>query len=108
MLDIDMSHISVLHDLINSVVWDQPGDNAGCCNALQTSIDSLLTDDQEPISNLVADIPSQWAIASHWLSSAAHSHALVQKHETQSLNAIHTWYFEISHLFISSSPIFLY
>ena len=49
---------------------------------LQTSIDSILTEDQDPGINPVADTLPQEATGTHWLPSLANSHVQVQKDET--------------------------
>ena len=65
-----------LMDFEKSVVThlDSSGDNAVVFNALQTSIDSFLREDQDPFTDTVAANSSQQATATHWLSSAANSH----------------------------------
>ena len=54
-------------------------------NALQTSIDNLLTEDHDPITDPVASTAPQQATATHWLPSVGNSHAPVQTSETSLL-----------------------
>ena len=41
-------------------------------NVLQTSIDSICTEDQEPISDTITNTQSQQKTAAHWQKTAAH------------------------------------
>ena len=53
-------------------------------SVLQMSINSLFTEDQEPVSDTAADTSSQQAMATHLLPSVARSHALAQSSNTPS------------------------
>ena len=52
-------------------------------SALQTSIDSLLTKDQDPCTYLAVNEQRQQAISPHWLPSAAISYAPAQNYQDQ-------------------------
>ena len=63
--EITLEIYTSLTDFEKSVVYDQSQMVQVVDNALQTPIDSLLTEDQNLISNPVDDIHSQWATATH-------------------------------------------
>ena len=65
---------------------DQPETTQVVDSALQTSIDSLLTEDQEAVSDTVDDTPTEQSTTEHWLPSVANSHAPVQKGEAYTGN----------------------
>ena len=71
-----------LTDCEKSVLEDQLDRIHIVDNALQISIDSLLMEDLDSISDLVADTPSHQARATYWLPSVANSDVPVQTGET--------------------------
>ena len=57
---------------------DKPGTVEAVDKALQTFINSFLSEDLDFITGTAAVVPSQQATATHWLPSAANSHAPLQ------------------------------